>query len=262
MLAIRTIYCQILLFLKTNKIENGQKRSISTAMQVGPELKPVSNLLNNANILAQLNLIDKGKQHTNPNDVTNFAVCNSDSDAVNSLEVSFSSGNMQNQSQPFKVEDECPTDEFPANPVNLHNKSQQDLLISDNTNLTSESVPTDFKCSDLSSEQRILHRQCHELLKRTRRVQIQHTHRNLTKQMKQFVSRQQKLNSVNCQRFNFDFSRFINLSTDNSSQLKANLLQKDAALSKSDKLIKPDHNSTTFFTSSQPNRNSTSSSVE
>lgn len=47
-----------------------------------------------------------------------------------------------------------------------------------------------------------LYTQCQELLRRTRRVQVQQKHRNLTKQMRVFVSQQQKFNSVSCQRYN------------------------------------------------------------
>lgn len=47
-----------------------------------------------------------------------------------------------------------------------------------------------------------LYTQCQELLRRTRRVQVQQKHRNLTKQMRVFVSQQQKFNTVTCQRYN------------------------------------------------------------
>lgn len=61
-----------------------------------------------------------------------------------------------------------------------------------------ESTP-DLDCHE---QMQSLYRHAQDLLKRTRRAQVQQKHRNLTKQMKVFVSQQQKFSSVTCQRFN------------------------------------------------------------
>lgn len=45
------------------------------------------------------------------------------------------------------------------------------------------------------------------LLRRLQRIQVQHTHRNLNQQMKVYVEGQQRLNSIQCQRFEYDYSR-------------------------------------------------------
>lgn len=72
-------------------------------------------------------------------------------------------------------------------------------------------VPKESKSSnDLLSQQQILQKRCLETKRRITRLQVQHTHRNLTKQMKNFVFYQQKLNLLKCQRFELDFSNLMN----------------------------------------------------
>lgn len=66
-------------------------------------------------------------------------------------------------------------------------------------------------CNDLLSKQQNMRKFNADMKHRIRRLQLQYTHKNLSKQMKLFVAENQRLNGVHCQRFELDFSNFMNL---------------------------------------------------
>src|SRR5699024_3836815 len=86
-------------------------------------------------------------------------------------------------------------------------------------------VPKESFCDDLCREQQLLQDETLQLKRRIRRLQVQYIHRNISQQMKVFVSHEQNLNSLSCQRFSFDFSNFIQSYVSDSSQLKELLLK-------------------------------------
>ncbi|KAH7640832.1 hypothetical protein HUG17_8301 [Dermatophagoides farinae] len=66
-------------------------------------------------------------------------------------------------------------------------------------------------CNDLLSRQQNMQKITADMKHRIRRLQLQYTHKNLSKQMKQFIAENQRLNAVHCQRFELDFTNFMNL---------------------------------------------------
>ena len=269
---------QNLLLLKNGKFENGQNVGLNSNSE-WTDLKPVPNLQNNkVNILPLFDSVDQnsdeikrnenGDTHKN-NDIEHQSsgadlekvesdnidslpsVINKedshDDETSQRLDLRFQpcsdTSNLNNLSSPLKLktEDEKTLEHHLTTPEN------QELFISTN------SVPSNAECNDLSAEQEFLSQHCKDLIKRVRRVQIQQTHRNLTKQMKHFVSRKQKLNSIGCQRFDLDFSPFPHFPPSSSSQLKSYLLQRDSPFVKNERLSKSDSNSTPLFSTIHPN---------
>lgn len=243
-----------LLFNKVSKtIENGQKLSFVTPAatttvvdQVGwADLQP--KLVDQVDVLPQINQTSDKEISLNieVNSSCNQIANNGgdrqnsglfDGKQIDSLEAA--SVNISN-SKSINFEFETVTSLNNSGNGNNNNLCSSDLSSSEllsltnqplfhENNLLTDSVPNESNNhDDLCTEQQVLQKQTKQLCKRIRRVQLQQTHRNVTKQMKLFLSLQQKLNSINCQSFNFDFTNSLQTPTNNASQLKELLLQKD-----------------------------------
>lgn len=225
----------LLIFNDKVKIENGQKLALDDPEWTNVQPK----LVDKVNILPQINLSSNEKQ-TSPC-VEEPKNCNQTNDNLSKAylikrNVNQETNLCQNFNSNIKLDSvDCSLKSHLCS-SEISNSPNQQLFLD---NSVPDSVPNE-STSDLCVEQQGLQNLAKQLNKRIRRVQLQHSHRNINKQMKIFMSLQQNLNSINCQSFNFDFSNYLQTSTTNASQLKELLLQKD--LTKNEKQCISDTN--------------------